>query len=120
MEKLLINEDLPIDQLEETWNKKYQNYLGILPTDSKTSYLQDVHWSAGLFGYFPTYTLGTLMAEKIYQKLKSEFNNLEDLIRDANFIPIKEWLNNSIHRHGCRYSTDELTQRIGISLISKK
>ena len=118
-EKALIEGSLAISDLPELWNQKMKDYLGITIESDTKGCLQDVHWSAGLFGYFPTYTLGTLMAEQIYKKLEQEFSNLEDLIRNANFIPIKEWLNNSIHQHGCRYTTDELTERIGINLLSK-
>ena len=116
-EKDLINGTIGVSDLPAVWNQKMMDYLGIHVESDTKGCLQDVHWSAGLFGYFPTYTLGTLMAEQLYTKLQHEFANLDDLIRSANFKPIKEWLNQTIHQHGCRYSTQTLIERIGINQL---
>ena len=111
-EKALIDGSLAVADLPRVWNQKMKDYLGIEVESDAKGCLQDVHWSAGLFGYFPTYTLGTLMAEQLYKRLQKEFSNLNEMIKTAQFKPIKAWLNETIHQHGCRYTTDELAKAL--------
>lgn len=108
-EKALIDGSLAVADLPRVWNQKMKDYLGIEVESDAKGCLQDVHWSAGLFGYFPTYTLGTLMAEQLYKRLQNEFSDLDDMIKDAQFLPIKSWLNESVHQHGCRFTIEKLT-----------
>ena len=110
-EKALIDGSLDVVDLPQTWNQKMKEYLGIEVESDTKGCLQDVHWSAGLFGYFPTYTLGTLMAEQLYKRLQAEFSDLDDMVKNAYFKPIKIWLNKNIHQHGCRYSTESLMDK---------
>ena len=104
---------MTVADLPSIWNQKMKDYLGVeLESDAKGC-LQDVHWSAGLFGYFPTYTLGTLMAQQLYKRLQQEFSDLDNMIRDTQFIPIKTWLNKHIHQHGCRFTVEKLIVMLG-------
>ena len=89
-------------------------YLGLDITNDAQGCLQDVHWSAGLFGYFPSYTLGTLMAHQLHKKLQAIFPTLDEMVRTADFIPIKEWLNQHIHVHGSKVSTEDLLNSLNI------
>ena len=90
------------------------DYLGLTITDDAKGCLQDVHWSAGLFGYFPSYTLGTLIASELFKKLHVRFPNLSSMIEAGDFVPIKDWLNQNIHIHGCKMTTPELLSSLKI------
>ena len=113
-EKALISGTLRVDELPEFWNQAMHDYLGITITNDAQGVLQDVHWSAGLFGYFPSYTLGTLMATGLFYRLNEVFPSLQGMIQDRQFAPITQWLNHHIHRHGSRYTTHELLMRCGV------
>ena len=112
LEKSLIEGDLKVADLPAAWGEKYQDYLGIpSPTDTD-GVLQDVHWSAGLFGYFPTYTLGNLYAAQFFAQAKLDLGNLDEQFRRGEFGDLREWLRNNIHAHGRRYSPAQLAERI--------
>ena len=113
-EKALFSKSLNVNDLPEFWNQKMNEYLGLDITNDTQGCLQDVHWSAGLFGYFPSYTLGTLIANQLHQKLHAHFPALNDMIRTKTFVPIKEWLNQHIHVHGSKMTTSELLNSLGI------
>ena len=101
-----------VDDLPELWNTKMQEYLGMTPTSDAEGVLQDVHWSFGAFGYFPTYTLGNLYASMLFHQAKMDIPNLLPNIGEGNFLPLKKWLNDGVHRWGRHYSASELIQRI--------
>ncbi len=113
-EKALFSNDLSVNDLPDFWNQKMKDYLGLSISSNAKGCLQDVHWSAGLFGYFPSYTLGTLIAAQLYKKLDQEFKSLEAMIQAADFIPIKSWLNENIHFHGSKKTTELLLQDLGV------
>lgn len=117
-EKALIDGTLRVNDLPLVWNEKMRTYLGIDVASDTHGCLQDVHWSAGLFGYFPSYTLGTMMAEKLYNRLHQQFDDLDRMIRTSNFKPINEWLTHSIYRHGCRLPTNDLMEHLDASICS--
>ena len=108
----LLEATLAVSDLPEAWNEKYRTYLGIEPPDDRDGVLQDVHWSAGLFGYFPTYSLGNLYAAQFFEKACQELGDLNDLFRKGQFEPLREWLRSNIHQHGQRYTPSELAQKI--------
>jgi carboxypeptidase Taq len=116
MEQLLLNGDLSAADAPAAWNEKYGKYLGITPKTDAEGILQDVHWSAGLIGYFPTYTLGNLYASQFFESaskhLTSPSEGIEDTFRRGEFQPLLEWLRDNIHCHGQRYSAAELVQRV--------
>ena len=112
LERALLDGDLQPSELPGAWNEKYRQYLGIAPPDDRTGVLQDVHWSAGLVGYFPTYALGNLYAAQFFAQAKADLGDLEDMLGRGEFRPLLDWLREKIHRHGQRWSAAELVQRV--------
>lgn len=100
IERGLMQGDIEVSDVPRVWNEKSRSYLGIDVPDDKTGCLQDVHFSAGLFGYFPTYFLGAAFAVQIYDAARAEIPRLEDKIAKGEFAPLKAWLNEKIHRSG--------------------
>ncbi len=112
IERALIEENLPVEALPSLWNEKMRQYLGITPDSDADGVLQDIHWSGGAFGYFPTYTLGNLCGVQFLNQAKKERPDLEEEIAKGNFLPLKKWLNEKVHRWGRRYSSDDLIRRV--------
>ena len=112
LERALLDGDLQPAELPGAWNEKYRQYLGIAPPDDRTGVLQDVHWSAGLVGYFPTYALGNLYAAQFFAQAKADLGDLESMLSRGDFRPLLDWLREKIHRHGQRWSAAELVQRV--------
>jgi carboxypeptidase Taq len=103
--------------LPEIWNHKMKEYLGIVPSQDSEGVLQDVHWSMGGFGYFPTYTLGNLYAVQFYEQAKLEIPHIEDEIAAGQLMVLRRWLGQKIHRWGRMFTPDHLAQRVtGVSL----
>lgn len=111
LEQALIAGELAVDDLPEAWNAQYQSSLGITPPSDADGVLQDVHWSAGLIGYFPTYTLGNLAAAQLFDAASESLGNIESLIEKADFAPILQWLRENVHYHGRCYSGDQLVEK---------
>ena len=111
IERDLIRGDLAVEDVPETWNDKYEEYLGIRPETDAEGCLQDIHWSHGNFGYFPTYSLGSVMAAQLYDAADAEIDDLDARIADGEFEPLHEWLADRVHAHGARYETNELVER---------
>jgi carboxypeptidase Taq len=112
LERALLDGDLPVADLPGAWNAKYQDYLGIRPPDDAQGVLQDIHWSAGLVGYFPTYTLGNLYAAQWFAQAEADLGDLAGQIGRGEFRPLLAWLREKIHQHGHRYTAAELVQRV--------
>ncbi len=108
LEQALIAGDLPVADLPAAWTHGMQRLLGVTPPDDARGCLQDIHWSGGGFGYFPTYTLGNLYAAQFYAAARSDLGDLDGMLRRGEFLPLKEWLNRRIHREGQRYRAAEL------------
>jgi carboxypeptidase Taq len=100
LEKALFNGELEVKDLPEVWNKKYKEYLGIVPEDDAKGVLQDVHWSDGSFGYFPSYALGYMYAAQIKQAMLKDLPDFDDLLASGDIAPIRTWLNEKIHKYG--------------------
>lgn len=112
IEKALIEGSVEVKDLPALWNKKYKEYLNIdVPSDSQ-GVLQDIHWSHGSFGYFPTYSLGSFYATQFYAQAEKEIKGLSREIENGNTQSLLDWLRSKIHRHGKRYSAQELCQQI--------
>ncbi|MCH2596503.1 MAG: carboxypeptidase M32 [Pirellulales bacterium] len=107
----LLEDNLQVVDLPAAWNEKYQHYLGILPSNDTEGVLQDVHWSAGLFGYFPTYALGNLYAAQFFDQADQDLGGLTGLFRQGDFRALREWLRNHIHAQGRRYTPAHLVER---------
>ena len=112
LEKGIIEGSISTDNLNEIWNQKYRDYLGVEVPDDNKGVLQDIHWSQGLFGYFPTYSLGSFYAAQFYAQAMKEIPNLILEIEKGNMKPLLEWLRDKIHRHGRRYTSEELCTQI--------
>ncbi len=108
IEKALIEGSLKVKDLPFVWNQKMQESFGITPTNDSEGCLQDIHWSMGSFGYFPTYAIGNLLAAQLYDSLKIAMPDLEKQIENGEFRNIRNWLKEHIHKHGKIYKTDEL------------
>lgn len=108
LEQALITGDLPVADLPAAWSDGMTRLLGVTPPDDARGCLQDIHWSGGAFGYFPTYTLGNLYAAQFYATARTELGDLDGMIRRGEFLPLKEWLHRKIHREGRRYRAAEL------------
>jgi carboxypeptidase Taq len=112
IEKMLLNENLAVKELPELWNAKMQEYLGVRPETDKVGVLQDIHWSMGAFGYFPTYALGNLYAVPIMNQAVKEIPNLHDHIKKGEFMLLRTWLFKQIHQKGQRFYAEELIQNL--------
>ncbi len=112
IETNLILGSIEVADLPGIWNQRTQEYLGITPRNDSEGVLQDIHWSLGAFGYFPTYMLGNLYASQFYQQAEQSLDDLEDSIAAGNFGPLREWLTDQIHRHGTRYRSGELCEKV--------
>jgi carboxypeptidase Taq len=108
----VIEGRVQVDELPELWNAKIQEYLGITPSNDAEGVLQDVHWSFGAFGYFPTYTLGNLYAAMLFHQAKKDVSDLEQNIGQGNFLLLKKWLNDRVHRWGRQFTASELILRV--------
>jgi len=112
IEKELIEGNIAVGELPEVWNAKYKAYLNVdVPNDAE-GVLQDIHWSHGAFGYFPTYSLGSFYAAQFFDKAKEEIPGLESQIEQGNMLDLLTWLRTNIHQHGKMYSADELCQKV--------
>lgn len=107
----LLTGMLKVADLPEAWNAKMREYLGITPPDNAYGVLQDVHWSAGLIGYFPTYTLGNLISAQLWQALRAANPNLDLQLAQGECSAVLSWLRENIHRYGQKYLPTELIQR---------
>ncbi len=95
----LLEERVSVADLPEAWNAKMEQYLGFRPADDLEGVMQDVHWSEGYLGYFPTYTLGNLYSAALREAMLRDLD-LDACIRDGQFQPILAWLRDKVHRHG--------------------
>lgn len=112
IEKSIFDGSLSVNDLPGYWNKKYKEYLGIDVPDDATGILQDVHWSHGSFGYFPTYSLGSFYAAQFYAEAEKQIPDLRNQISNGEFIPLREWLRDTIHQHGMKYKAQDLCKRV--------
>jgi carboxypeptidase Taq len=112
LEQGLIAGELTVADLPGAWNEKYRQYLGIDPPNYTLGVLQDIHWSAGLFGYFPTYSLGNLYAAQFYAQAERDLGSLREAFARGEFEPLLAWLREKIHQQGQRYTAARLVERV--------
>jgi carboxypeptidase Taq len=112
LEQALLADDLRVADLPAAWNEKYRDYLGLTPPSDAVGVLQDIHWSGGAIGYFPTYALGNLYAAQFFEQAESEVGPLNEQFRRGEFQPLLGWLRQKIHRHGRRMRAAELVQNV--------
>ncbi|MBI4606275.1 MAG: carboxypeptidase M32 [Planctomycetes bacterium] len=111
LESAMIAGDLAPADLPGAWNEACARCLGIVPPDDREGCLQDGHWGSGMFGYFPTYTLGNIYAAQLFAKASEEVGDLDGAFTRGEFAGLVEWLRDKVHRHGQRYRAGELIER---------
>jgi carboxypeptidase Taq len=112
LESAMLSGDLDVADLPGAWKEQTQKLFGLQPATDREGALQDVHWSAGLFGYFPTYALGNLYGAQFLEAMRRDLTDLDEKIGAGELAPIKQWLNEKIHRQGRRYLAPELCERV--------
>lgn len=112
LELLLLQGELPLEDLPAEWNARMDALLGVRPPDDIKGVLQDIHWAWGEFGYFPSYTLGNLYAAMLFNAAKQALPELDSLLSRGQLIPLRDWLRAHIHAQGSRYPTEELIRRV--------
>jgi carboxypeptidase Taq len=112
LEQALVSGDLKAGDVPGAWNQRFRQYLGLTPPDDAKGCLQDIHWSGGGIGYFPTYTLGNLYAAQFFERARVDLGDLERQLSRGEFAPLKEWLTIKIHRQGQRYRAADLVQAV--------
>jgi carboxypeptidase Taq len=112
IEKALIEGSLQLKELPEAWNQKMKEMIGITPSNDAEGCLQDIHWSMGAIGYFPTYALGNLCAAQLFQTFVASHPDWQAKVMSGDLSFIIEWLKNNIHKFGKAYTSQELIQKI--------
>lgn len=112
LERPLIGGDLAPADVPGAWDEAFARDFGMRPSNPAEGCLQDIHWSAGLVGYFPTYALGNLYAAQLFETAAAEVGDLEGRFARGEFGPLREWLVEKVHRHGRRYRPAELIERV--------
>jgi carboxypeptidase Taq len=120
LEQALIAGQLQTPDVPGAWNERFAQSFGLTPADDRQGCLQDIHWSFGGFGYFPTYTLGNLYAAQFMEQARRDLSDLDDDFRRGEFGRLKGWLNEKIHRHGQRYRAGVLCERVTGKALSHK
>ena len=118
LELALIEGTLRVSDLPDAWNARMREYLGLTPPDDARGVLQDIHWSAGLFGYFATYTLGNLIAAQLWERFGQLHPAREADIGRGDFSALLSWLRRELHQHGRKFEPKELVERITGSPVS--
>ena len=112
IEKLLINDKIQVSDLPRVWNEKYKEYLGIEPTSDKVGVLQDMHWSDGSFGYFPSYALGNLYGAQMLNQMIKDIPNMYEEISTGDLSSVYEWLKENVHECANLYDPNDLIRKI--------
>lgn len=112
LEQALLNGQLKPAELPGAWNEKMKHYLGVTPPDDSRGCLQDIHWSGGAIGYFPTYTLGNLYAAQFFEQARQDLPDMDRQFSQGEFRPLLDWLRRNIHSQGKRYRAAELVKRV--------
>lgn len=111
LEKAMLEKRLEVDDLPDAWNEGMQELLGITPPDHRRGCMQDIHWADGSIGYFPTYTLGAIIAAQLYTAAKDQQPDIPTEVRKGNFAPLFLWLREEVHGLGSSLSSEELVEK---------
>lgn len=114
----LMEGNLEVADLPQAWNARMEDYLGVTPPNDADGVLQDVHWSAGILGYFPTYALGNLVSNQLWEKINQDIPGLSGQIQAGNFGELLAWLRENVHRHGMKFKPQYLVKRVVGTTIS--
>jgi carboxypeptidase Taq len=118
LELQIFEGGLPLAELPEAWNARYRDYLGLEVPDDAHGVLQDVHWAGGAFGYFPTYSLGNVIAGQLWEAADRDLDDLLGRISEGDLDSLGEWLRDRVHRHGRRLPPAEILERAGCGELS--
>jgi len=111
LEVALLEGDPPVSGLPAAWDAKMEEYLGVTPENPAKGVLQDVHWAAGLVGYFPTYTIGNVLSAQFFEQATKAHPGIPGMMGRGEFGALLGWLRENVYRHGRRYDPDELVER---------
>jgi carboxypeptidase Taq len=112
LEQELLTKSLTVADLPDAWTAKMEEYLGLTPPDDAIGVLQDIHWSAGMIGYFPTYTLGNILSLQFYNQTLQDMPDLPEQFARGEFGALLDWFKDKIHRHGRKFTANELIERV--------
>jgi carboxypeptidase Taq len=112
LERDLLEGRLTVADLPEAWNAAMREYLDVDPEDDAHGVLQDMHWGAGLVGYFPTYSLGNLLSVQIWERVRADVADLDEQIERGEFTQLREWLREHVYRHGRKFTPEELIRKV--------
>ena len=112
LEQEMLSGALALDELPDAWNARMKSYLGVDVPDAASGVLQDVHWSLGYVGYFPTYVIGSIVSAQIWEKAVEAMPGLEGQFEQGDFLPLREWLREHLHRHGRKFTPKETLQKV--------
>jgi len=112
LERDLLDGRLAVADVPAAWNAAMREYLGVDPVDDAHGVLQDMHWGAGLVGYFPTYSLGNVLSVQIWERARAEFDDLDAQMERGEFGELREWLREHVYRHGRKFTPEELIERV--------
>ncbi len=118
LEIALMEGSLQVKELPEAWNTRMKDYLGVSPKNDSEGVLQDVHWSSGYIGYFPTYALGNLVSSQLWEKILEDIPGLESQIEKGKFDELLGWLRTKIHQHGAKFEPQVLVKEVTGSKIT--
>lgn len=120
LERRLLSGDLKAKDVPAAWNQRFKEIFGIVPKKDADGCLQDIHWSWGSIGYFPTYTLGNLYAAQMFEAAARDIKGLEKGFEKGELAPLKNWLKKNVHEHGQRWDAPELCERVTKRPLSVK
>ena len=112
LEQDLLHGRVSLDELPDVWNQRMHDYLGVDVPDNRRGVLQDVHWSAGTIGYFPTYSLGNVISVQIWEKLGEDIPDLDEQFERGEFGALREWLGEHLHTHGRKFTPAETVEKV--------
>ncbi|UCC93871.1 MAG: carboxypeptidase M32, partial [Thermoplasmata archaeon] len=112
VELKMMNGEVSMSEVPALWNEKYEQYLGIDVPNDADGCMQDIHWSMGIQGYFPTYTLGNLISAQLWNTIEKEMPNVWDQIEAGQYGGLRGWLNEKVHRPGKMYRSPEMLQHL--------
>ena len=111
LERALIADDLPLAELPQAWGDEMHALLGLRPSNDRLGCLQDIHWPSGAWGYFPTYTLGAMLAAQLYAAATHDDTGIVPALERGDFSSLMAWLRTNVHSLGSRYSSTELVKQ---------
>jgi carboxypeptidase Taq len=112
LEQAIMSGSLPLADLPEAWNARMREYLGVEVPDDANGVLQDIHWSSGMLGYFPTYALGNIISCQIWEKVQAALPDLDEQFERGECLALREWLRDNLHRHGRKYTPAETLEHV--------